>query len=737
MKSFEYIKRLTGAAVLLFLFFSNLCTANNSGISVGPYVRFTGAYTAQVLWDSYQKTDSIVEYGQSKKLGRTFHQNSVTKKHKVQLSELAWRRKYYYRVGFTNDAGKKIFSDIYTFDNSINYTRYDCSKVNTPYAKDCKENIYSDAADKIVKMSGTEKGWCLVYGCKIGRLAFEIARRTDMMVTGIDNDKSAIDRGRKLLLDVGVYGSRVSLFHTKSLIKTRLPSHFFNLIVSDRILVDSVADGSAEEVCRVLRPCGSKAIFLTAENVKNSQLDRWIKKATLKAQRYNSGQFEGYVIEKPEISSGGAWPRQYGGVDNCSYSGGDLFGASRTNELKVQWIGRPGADFGADRNPRMPAPVMENGRLYHQGLDRIAAMDSYNGVIYWSLEIPNLMRVNTPRDSGYVCADKKGIYVAVDNDCWTLNGDTGKRLRTFSIDQPGMEWGYVGVYNGMLYGSAQFRGAHYRDFWGKQSWYDAASGEQTYKVCGRYMFAVDIDSGHVIWNDKMSQRGVIINSTITIGGERVYFVESRNRVVRNLKTGRIKAGQLWLDQYIVALDSATGKKLWEKPIDTADGIVVFFMQYYDEKLFISSSGSKYNLYVFDAGQGKQLWQKSHEWTGKDHSGHMQHPVIFEGKVYYEPYVYDIDSSEVICKDMGRHEGCATYAAAEGVLIYRGKDRRISMWDTVEKKVTSWEGLRPSCWLSTIPAGSMVLSPEGGGGCSCNGWINTSVGFIAKTESSRK
>jgi hypothetical protein len=24
---------------------------------------------------------------------------------------------------------------------------------------------------------------------------------------------------------------------------------------------------------------------------------------------------------------------------------------------------------------------------------------------------------------------------------------------------------------------------------------------------------------------------------------------------------------------------------------------------------------------------------------------------------------------------------------------------------------------------------MVLLPEGSGGCSCNGWLNTSVGFV--------
>ena len=46
-------------------------------------------------------------------------------------------------------------------------------------------------------------------------------------------------------------------------------------------------------------------------------------------------------------------------------------------------------------------------------------------------------------------------------------------------------------------------------------------------------------------------------------------------------------------------------------------------------------------------------------------------------------------------------------------------------------VTSWYNLRPSCWLSTVPANGMVLSPEGGGGCSCGNWLETSIGFAPR------
>jgi outer membrane protein assembly factor BamB len=189
-----------------------------------------------------------------------------------------------------------------------------------------------------------------------------------------------------------------------------------------------------------------------------------------------------------------------------------------------------------------------------------------------------------------------------------------------------------------------------------------------------------------------------------------------------------------LDQYLIVISAKTGKKLWEKKIDTADGIVVFFLAYADGSIVISSSTSgQYYLYCYDAGDGRQQWQASHKWPVDNHGGHMQHHVIVGGTVYLEPCGYDLKTGKLVTDKVGRHEGCATYAAADGVLIYRGKGRCIALWDMETGKVSSWTNLRPSCWLSVIPAGGMVLAPEGGGGCSCGNWLEASVGFAPRQD----
>jgi hypothetical protein len=702
-------------------------------IDVGPYVQFTQPCTAVVRWDTPEARDSIIEYWTSESLGLRAIDSSTTTTHEMTLNDLQYRTRYHYRVGYTSGQ-KLLFTDIYTFDNAINYTRLNCSEIDCPYPKDSLDELYESAAEYIINQTGIVKGFCLVYGCGEGRLAFELAKRSDLIIIGVDTDSTKIHTAIEQLMEAEVYGARIKVRKVDSLENLQFTKCFFNLIVSDDILSEGTCAGSADEMFRVLRPGGIAFIGQPVDcpnELTKSEFETWLEPIdSMCTTTFNDNGLWSKVV-RGSLPGAAQWPRQYGNPDNAANTGDTLEGATQTGDMMIQWIGSPGADFGADRNPRMPAPVTANGRLYHQGMDRVLAMDAYNGAIYWSLEIPGLLRVNTPRDGGYVSADVDGLYVAVDDDCWFLDGDTGIRSQTYKLNDDGFEWGYVALSGDKLYGSAQFDGAHDSNIWGGSSsgWYDATSGDVTHKVCSRYIFANDKDTGDRVWTDNRPERGVIINSTITLGGDRVYFVESRNTAVKELDSGQIGTPQLWNDQYLVALNQNTSEKLWDKAIDTADGIVIFYMQYNDEKLFITSSDTRYNIYAYRATNGEFLWSKDHPWTKDNHGGHMQHPVIAGNRIYLEPNGYNLNTGEILAANMGRHAGCATYAGTNGVFIYRGSGGNIAMCEIDSGSVTTWPGIRPSCWLSTIPGGGMILSPEGGGGCSCNGWLNTSIGFV--------
>ena len=91
-------------------------------------------------------------------------------------------------------------------------------------------------------------------------------------------------------------------------------------------------------------------------------------------------------------------------------------------------------------------------------------------------------------------------------------------------------------------------------------WYDARSGPATFKVCSDAVFARRKSDGSPAWS---YEEGVIINSTITVADGKLCFVESRHPDVKQSQARRVGSDELWEQQYLVALDLATGEKVWE------------------------------------------------------------------------------------------------------------------------------------------------------------------------------
>ena len=79
--------------------------------------------------------------------------------------------------------------------------------------------------------------------------------------------------------------------------------------------------------------------------------------------------------------------------------------------------------------------------------------------------------------------------------------------------------------------------------------------------------------------------------------------------------------------------------------------------------------------------------------------------------------------------------CGTASASKHAVFYRAGGIGI-LPVTGGAKPTVITGVRPDCWLSTVPGCGMLLAPEGGGGCSCGGWLRTSMGFIPRAMEQR-
>jgi outer membrane protein assembly factor BamB len=401
--------------------------------------------------------------------------------------------------------------------------------------------------------------------------------------------------------------------------------------------------------------------------------------------------------------------------------------------LEVQWIGRPGPRAQPDRNGRKPAPLSTGGRLFVQGLNRIITLDAYNGTVLWSRELPEIKRFNMPRDSSNWAANREHLFAAIDGECWKWKASTGELESRISLPAQAassvpLDWSYLSPHRDRIIGSSVVQNSAYTSFWGGGSagWYDAKSGVVTQKVCSENLFAVDSKDGRLAW---LYRGGLIVNSTITLANDRAWFVEARHPELKAGKKRQLGGSQFWEQQYLVCLDLETGEPLWSEPLKIVPGEVALYLAHGGGKLVLVSSGSaSYNTYSFNEGDGEIVWTRKIPWPQDHHGGHMARPAIAGGTVYVRPGALSLANGKPLKIQMPGG-GCGTYAASENALFFRSGN--VTMWDRQKGKTTSWNRLRPDCWLSTIPAAGLLLSPEGGGGCSCGSWMETSIVFAPK------
>jgi len=152
----------------------------------------------------------------------------------------------------------------------------------------------------------------------------------------------------------------------------------------------------------------------------------------------------------------------------------------------------------------------------------------------------------------------------------------------------------------------------------------------------------------------------------------------------------------------------------------------------DRLVTVSSSDNQFHVTTFAADQGKKLWNRSFRWLGNkgDHGKALSRPAIVGDRLYVRPQAMNLADGTLLPHQLPGG-GCGTYACTANALFFRSST--VTMWDGASGKATNWPRLRPDCWLSTIPAGGMLLSPEGGGGCSCGTWMETSIGFMPLSQ----
>ena len=694
-------------------------------LAAAPYVQFVAPCQAVVRWQTKKPSPTVLRYT----IGSHVHHvyDAATRSdHSASMSGLPLNREVTYEILASNGQQVGIASGG-TIDTFFNYSTRPLPSEANPYDATVDERV-ERLAERILAHSQTTGGVCLVMGSTDGRLAWELARQSQLRVIVVDENADHVRQLRDRWHLAGVYGARLSATHVASLDDAPLPSMLANLIVDQRLMTQRQPSASARVIARLLRPLDGLA-YVGPSNADDKLADspsyRALTTAGLKPE-LRAGPADGSLfVRRERLAGSGDWSHQYGAADNAGYAGESLAGCRAASDLEVQWIGRPGPRDHADRQTRHPAPLCTGGRLFIQGQERIVALDAYNGVPLWSLEIPGLKRYDIPHDSGNWTCNEEHLFVAIGNRCWQISTKTGEVERRLEV-VPGQkasaayDWGYVALEGETLVGSANLQNANSKGWWGGEFWRDEESNTI---AASDNLFAIDARSGKSRW---VYTGGIVPNTSITMAAGRIFFVESRNPQLISEYGGRVQLHDAWPDRWLVALDVTTGDKIWEVPLNIQGGQALFGMAWSEGKLVISSSGSgKYHVQAFDAVAGQPVWQQTVDWGGRGHGAQYSRPVIVQGTVFIRPFALDLASGKVLPARMPGG-GCGTYCASRDALFFRSGD--VSAWSPKTDQLSGFSRLRPGCWLSAIPAAGLLLSPEAGGGCSCGGWMETSIAF---------
>ncbi len=608
-----------------------------------------------------------------------------------------------------------------------------------PYPQDELTAVYEAAAEAIVMETGVTKGYCLVVGAERGRLAWELARRTDLTIIGVEPDPEKAAAARLALDAAGLYGQRV-IIDEGSLSNLPYSNYFANLIVSDSLLLTGKIPGNPEELVRHLKPCGG-AVCLgvpanasgKADAVSSEQLGRWLRRLELGQYRISQTNGCWATLIRGALPGAGKWTHQYADPGNTACSDDRIV----AGPLGLLWFGDPGPAPMVNRHNAAAAPLAVNGKLFIQGENVVMAYDSYNGVLLWKRDIPGAMRTRLKKsECGNLAACEDSFFVALGDKCLRLDAETGQTRQTYNMpaapEGGSHRWGYLAYVDGILYGSTMKRTG-----------------------VSNSIFAIDTRSGDTLWNYGGKN---IINLTIAIGDGWLFFIDSsltpqqRQQLLRQDKTHlmnlnpeeakKAEAAQKKLDvRLAVALDARTGGKLWERAVDVTDcsnigigggeltamyrdGVVVLCGanangHYWSQ--FLSGQFSQRRLVALSAKSGEVLWAKD--------ANYRHRPLIIGGMVLAEPWAFDLKTGQQRTRSHpltgakttwqflrpGHH--CGAISASPQMLLMRSG--YTSYYDLQnDSGIRHFAGQRLGCWINAIPADGLVLAPEASAGCIC-------------------
>jgi len=606
----------------------------------------------------------------------------------------------------STDVGK-----IYRFGDAADNLQI-TTQTKSPIPVSPKMETYAkDAAEK----ADTAKGYCVVLGGVDGSLGYALSRLTEMQIVYFMKDAESAAAMKKIFVNTGLYGKNVTV---RLIEGDTIPyiNYFANLIVSEKGFTHDEIGFSAKEVYKILQPNGGAIVLGGAAAGLAGAWKRDIPELT------PQGAYA--VATRGDLPLAGNWTHMWANPQNTSASGDDLV---KGHEFNMQWFGYP---YPNGRTTGWH--FLSLASLYNKGVllviytDYMVAVDAWNGTILWEKDIQGAVRYSPTRESGNCCMDDMYFYVTIDRECRVVDLKNGKDVKTITLPNPG-DWGFIASYKKYLIGSSQ----------------DPKASNKVAKAPTERMFWYTTE-GTFVTSDSLTIKNKedfsdvwtysnpghsIVNSTITVAEDKIFFVETA------LKTGAHTLPTVKKNSpKLVAINIKDKSPVWGKKDVTIAMQNLLFLGYSDNHLYLTGntiaskgkSRSSYHYQKIDAKNGALVWSNDKAafgGKGYSHNFIIVNPVILKDYIWCIPpsgpntKISTQDGTSTQLKVKGRGKGCSMVSASNHLALYRSNSIGYTDFNDGTTGFASQVN-RPACFMGLIPAGGMLLMPEGSLGCVC-------------------
>ncbi len=555
-------------------------------------------------------------------------------------------------------------------------------------------SIAQDAAREIIAKTGITEGWCVDLGADNGDLAIELARQTKLRVLCLIPDPAQAKQVRRRLYAANLLGVHVSV-HTGASAKAPFPDQFANLIVSSASMRNDLSPATKKEVGRLQRPFGGKTCLGKPGSMR--------------------------VETRGALGGAGSWTHQNASAANTLCSNDEL----AKGPLGVHWFRDVNFEI-PNRHGQGPAPLFHRGVQVTAGVDGLCALDAYNGRTLWRYELKEFAKdydgihhdVGVGETGSPFCIGGDSVYVRQGERCLRINLFTGKKLAEYHTPKIALKkhrvWGFLAHDSGLLFGSV-------------------ANADHT--ISPRYsnlslrnesvlFFAIDTDTGKLKW--KYQPRESIRHNAIAIGADTVYLIDRKlslvDRIDNPRRDGRhrekLKPGD-HATGTLVALNAQTGNVKWQSTehiwgtqlaLSTQHHALLMSYQGMRHKFFRLPTEVGGRLAAFDSRTGKRLWDREAEYESR--------PLINNRTLYAQGGAWDLLDGSTKPFALERSYGCGQISAGKNLMLFRSGT--LGYLDLSRDAGTeNFGGMRPGCFINAIPAGGLVLAPDGSSKCRCS------------------